>query len=105
MPNSPTHPLAQLDALLRRHDGPPPADELLAALAGEPADVLRRRAISGEIDRLALSLSRSIANRRARLLPLRGDCERERLAMAELSRSLADYRNIAMSLSRPPGRT
>lgn len=104
MPSSPSHPLAQLDALLRRHDGPIPADELLAALAGEPVDLLRRRAISRDIDRLALSLSRAIADRRARLLSLRGDCERERLAMIELSRSLAGYRNIAMSLSRPAER-
>lgn len=95
--------LAPIDALLRRYDGPMPADELLAALAGEPASTLRLRAISRDIDRLVLSVGQSIARRRERLLAS-CDCQQERSAMDELSRRLAFYRHLGMSLgsSQPP---
>ncbi len=99
----PQSSLAPIDALMRRYDGPMPADELLTALAEEPANALRLRAISRDVDRLALNLGRSIARRRERVLAS-CDCQRERSAMDELSRRLASYRRLGMSLgsSQPP---
>lgn len=90
-------PLALIDNLLRRYNGPVPAAELLAALAGEPAGLLQQRAISREIDRAALGAVRSIASHRRRLRraawPLR-----DRQALDELSLSLARYRGLGLRL-------
>jgi hypothetical protein len=75
-----------------------PADDLLAALAGEPAHLLRQRAISREIDRAALSVGRWIANHRAGLGASRTLSRCESLAMEELCRCLANYRELGLRL-------
>lgn len=94
----PQSPLANVDDLLRRYNGPVPAADLLAALAGEPVGLLRERSISREIDRAALSALRSIASHRQGL-PGSTCLDRDCLALDELTLSLARYRALGLSLA------
>lgn len=84
---------------MRRYDGPMPADDFLAALAGEPAHLLRQRAVSREVDRAALSVGRWIASHRAALRASRAFSQRDAVAIEELSRCLANYRELGVRLA------
>jgi hypothetical protein len=92
--------LTALEDLLRRYDGPVPTEQLLCSRMGEPPDLLRLRAISREIDRMALALGRSLAAQGQELRlspsPLRIDGP----AGDELSDRLARYRTLGLHLAR-----
>lgn len=88
--------LPRIDALLRRYDVPAPAEALLEVLAGEPADLLRLRALSREVDRAALRITRCIANRREVALGYRDSSQAKCLSVSETCRCLADYREVGL---------
>jgi hypothetical protein len=93
------HPeLRALEDLLRRYDGPVPTEQLLGARTREPPDLLRLRAISREIDRIALAVGRSISARgedlRLSPAPFRTQCS----ASDELSDRLVRYRMLGLRL-------
>lgn len=90
---------ADIEALLCRYDGPVPPDDLLAAFTGEPAGLLRTRAISREIDRLALILGRSLASERETSSQRHRAGHFESLAMLDLYRRLASYREFGLRLA------
>lgn len=95
----PPHPaLPDVDALLRRHDGPPPAEELLSRVAGQPASLLRLRSITREVDRLALGVGRLVAAYREDLARCRAARD-EDPAIEELSHRLAHYRKVGVGVS------
>lgn len=98
MPCPLPYPPVCIDALLRRYDGSPPNEELLAALAGEPADPVLRRALSREIDRAALSTLHSIAGLRESwvrfAMPPRCSA-----GIDDLSVGLAAYRRLGLHLT------
>lgn len=87
-----------IHALLRRYDGPPPADELLAALVEEPADPLLWRALSRELDRAALRVMRSIAGLREPRAAASGTRSGGQ-SPDELSLCLAGYRRLGRCLA------
>lgn len=95
----PQSTIAGVEDLFRRHDGPVPADELLATLTGEAAHLPRQRSISRQIDRAALDVGRSIASHRAGLPASRTGGQRHSAALQTLSRCLANYRKLGVSLA------
>lgn len=90
--------LLAVEDLLRRYDGPVPTEQLLSARSGEPPDLLRLRAISREIDRMALAVGRSISARgeHLRLSPV--PSRTEGAASDELSDRLVRYRMLGLRL-------
>ena len=96
MPPQPALP--DVEALLRRRDGPLPAEEALSTLTGQPAGLLRLRSISREVDRLALEVARSIAGYREDLVRSRASRWKGDLAIGELSHRLAHYRKLGVRL-------
>jgi hypothetical protein len=85
-----------IHALLRRYDGPPPADDLFAALVEGPADPLLWRALSRETDRAALGVLRSIAGlREHHAFAARSDGR----SLEKLSLCLAAYRRLGWRLA------
>jgi hypothetical protein len=88
-----------IEDLLRRYDGPVPAEDLLSVRTGEPAERLRLRAISREIDRTALALGRSLAahGEDVRLCP--APSRTDGPASIELCGRLIRYRMLGLRLA------
>ena len=99
LPLQPPPVLAAVEDLLRRYDGPVPAEDVLGAMTGEPADLLRLRAISREIDRLVLGVGRVIAARGEDLRRCPASSRTPGPAMDELSERLHRYRMLGIRLA------
>jgi hypothetical protein len=100
MSNLPPQPvLVAIEDLLRRYDGPVPVEDVLCAMTGQPADLLRLRAISREIDRLVLGVSRVIAIRGEDLRRSPASSRNPSSAMDELSERLRRYRTLGIRLA------
>lgn len=100
MSNLPPQPvLVAIEDLLRRYDGPVPGEDVLGAITGQPADLLRLRAISREIDRLVLGVGRVIAARGEDLRRSPASSEPPGPTTDELSDRLRRYRMLGIRLA------
>lgn len=100
MSNLPPQPvLAAIEELLRRYDGPVPAEDVLCTMTGQPADLLRLRASSREIDRLVLGVGRVLAARVEDLRRSPASSGPSGQAMDELSELLHRYRMLGLRLA------